>query len=140
MTDGGGPLAMKGFSMSAAAARVTVGLLLMLVLLTGCNRKPATQVVPGPPPPKAGRNEEAARYYDALAKVVRKVDDAHLALFQGMASGKLMNPGDLQKAQDQFVQSMAAAKAEVKAQKMPSLPGAQQLQEATQRFLDAEEG
>jgi predicted small lipoprotein YifL len=127
--------------MTSLPLRSLLALVLGLSLLSGCGKKGGTQA-PAPAKGAPQVNSEAAQFYDAMLAIQKQCGDAHLALMKELdapSTGRVPGPGDLGRAQDSYAKVLQKARADLKKTTVPNLKGAQELYDATERFVQAEE-
>jgi hypothetical protein len=116
---------------------------ILLVILTGCGQKaPDAGKAPVKTSPPASLPSEAAQFYEAVTAVHQRLLNANREFTTRVNSymmGQNKDFAGLKAAQAEFAKSVEAAKAELKAMKLPDLKGAQQLHQAQARYVEGEE-
>lgn len=115
---------------------VALAALVAFLLVAGCGKSSK------PAPAPAAAPTDASTFFKAISAVHEKEQDANGAFeraIQVFLTNGTKTPADIKKAQEDFAAAIPAAKAELKAIKVPDVKGAKKLYEAEQRFLDGEE-
>jgi tetratricopeptide (TPR) repeat protein len=118
---------------------VALGVVVALLLLPGCGKKAPQQVNPpkgGPPPDTAGP------FYASISGVAAKVDSAYTEFVKHLGRIATAQPdlAAMKKAQEQYARALAEAKTSLQTIQVPAdKKGAQQLHDALERYIKAEE-
>ncbi len=126
--------------MTSLPLRSLLALVLGLSLLSGCGKKATQSPAPAKGAPQV--NNEAAQFYDAMMAIQKQYEDAYLAFMKELnapSTGRLPGPGEISTAQDNYAKALTKARADLKKVTVPNAKGAQELYDATERFLQAEE-
>jgi len=119
---------------------VALGVVVALLLLPGCGKKAPQQAnAPkgGPPADTAGP------FYASISAVAGKVDSAYTEFVKHLGRIATAQPdlAAMKKAQEQYARALAEAKSSLQTIQVPTdKRGAQQLYDALERYIKAEEG